>query len=67
MLLEPPKRRQAERILGLVAENQAMPGSGFVKPAHFLAKIGQLVIKLGVRFQAERIDFERLVIESSPV
>jgi hypothetical protein len=44
-----------------------MPGSGLIVPAHLLAKVGQALVKLGVRPKPERLDLDDLVIEAARI
>ena len=54
MVLEPFQGRKADRVVGRVAEHQAVPRQGLVEPAGPLPEVGQAVVQLGVRLQAER-------------
>ena len=49
MLLEPRHGRQAECIAGGVAQDQPVPGSRLVEPAHLLTQVGQSLVQLGMR------------------
>jgi len=63
MLLEPRQSGKARRIVGDVAENQPVPGSGLVESPHLLSESGKPMVKLWARLQPERLDRERLDID----
>ena len=53
--LEPRDRRAADRVRGLVAEHQAVPGQGLVDAAHPLAQVGDAMVQVGMRGEAQRL------------
>jgi hypothetical protein len=44
MLLEPLQCRQAECVIGEIAQHQPMPGASFVGTAHLLSQVGQALV-----------------------
>ncbi len=65
ILLEPLQGRQAECIVGRVANHQPVPGTGFVEPAHLLTQVGQSLVQLGMGLQTKSLDRECLVVSSA--
>ena len=64
MLLEPLQGRQAECIVGEIAEHEPVPGERFIGSAHLLAKVGHSPVEHGMRFQTKR--FDRADLKISP-
>ena len=63
MVLEPFQGSKAERLVGRVPKDQAVPGLGFIEPAQPFTETSKLLVKIWMRCHTERLVGKCLAID----